>query len=405
LLGYEMLAGRRPFEAKTLAELMYKHRFEDPESLDELCPDVPFALRVAVTRSIAKDREDRYPDMSAFLAALESCVIDDSEQEMTEPMPRQGSGGDPTLRVTTPARPTDAPSEGSEASGATYYPDFLKTPASSQAAADSAAQTGDSVARRRSVGRILLPGGVLVALATVVGLYFFGPLKPILQQGEVADPAVPAAVDPGATGSGPVDAGDAAPSDGEAVDDGVTTEPIVAQGEDADEASVEPPIAENRDESRDADAEDGGEQLAATENAHSEALAARQAAVTAGADVIFGTELAALDVRLREVDALLQSEEYGEATTAFSDLISEFAQLAARSSEAADQGAIQAVRARREMQQEHEAAIGAGARQRGQLQRGRDPVWAGRAGLCGVGGRGPRRRGSIVGNRRAGAHG
>ena len=33
LIAYEMIAGRRPFQADNLAELMYKHRFEEPEVL------------------------------------------------------------------------------------------------------------------------------------------------------------------------------------------------------------------------------------------------------------------------------------------------------------------------------------------------------------------------------------
>jgi len=354
LLGYEMLAGRRPFEAKTLAELMYKHRFEEPESLDELCPDVPYALRVAVTRSIAKDREDRYPDMSAFLAALESCVVDDDEQQLTEPMPRTDGGDDPTLRVSTPA---------GSGSSETYYPDYLGTPAS---AAD---ETPDE--RRRGLGRILLPGGVAAALALVVGLYFFGPLKPILQQGRLGDSSAPAAVEPGADDPQANDAGDASLFDAESVDESVVAEPVVSPAEETgttptvDAGSAEPPpVTEAQEGSRETEADALRTLRAEAEDAQGEAIAARAAAVAAGADVVFPTELAALDARLQEIDGIFQSRRFAEATSDYSVLAGDYGQLSGRSAEAAGRGAIQAVRARREMQQRREEALQAGARER-----------------------------------------
>jgi serine/threonine protein kinase len=372
LLGYEMLAGRRPFEAKTLAELMYKHRFEEPENLDEVCPGVPFALRVAITRAVAKDREDRYPDMSAFLAALESCVIDGAEQELTEPMSRSDSGGEPTLRVATPSRRPGTPAGIEEEPGATYYPDYIGTPAATTGATSSSAAAEEEAGpQRRGLGRILLPGSVVAALALVVGLYFFGPLKPILQQGRPSGTSAPAAVEPGAGDREAGGAGDASLSGAESVNEGVEAEPIVAQNEEAGTTPAEderpadlPPVTEDPDDSREAEADVSRRLLAAAEVAQGEVLVGREAAVAAGADVIFPTELAALDARLQETDGMLQSEQYAEATSGYSDLVRDYGQLSSRSAEAAGQGAIQAVRARREMQQQREAAVDAGARER-----------------------------------------
>jgi serine/threonine-protein kinase len=103
LIAYEMLAGQRAFQAENLAELMYKHRFEEPESLDKLRPDAPWALRHTIMRAISKDREDRYPTMESFLSAIEACTSELSAigEDRTEPMPMPGSG-DTTLRVPTP---------------------------------------------------------------------------------------------------------------------------------------------------------------------------------------------------------------------------------------------------------------------------------------------------------------
>ncbi len=110
LIAYEMIAGRRPFQADNLAELMYKHRFEEPDSLDVLRPDVPWALRLAVMRAINKDREDRFPTMESFHAAIEACAaeLEAIAEDRTEPMPPPGSG-DTTLRVPTPTGRTPPP--------------------------------------------------------------------------------------------------------------------------------------------------------------------------------------------------------------------------------------------------------------------------------------------------------
>jgi serine/threonine-protein kinase len=110
LIAYEMIAGRRPFQADNLAELMYKHRFEEPETLDILRPDVPWSLRLAVMRAISKDREDRFPTMEGFHSALEACApeLEAIGEDRTEPMPPPGSG-DTTLRVPTPTGRTPTP--------------------------------------------------------------------------------------------------------------------------------------------------------------------------------------------------------------------------------------------------------------------------------------------------------
>jgi hypothetical protein len=102
LVGYEMLAGRRPFLADNLAELMYKHRFEEPLSLDDIRPDAPRHLRQAIHRAICKDRDERFPTMDAFLAALEGPWeverAEEDEEGRTEPMAPPGSEAT-TVRV------------------------------------------------------------------------------------------------------------------------------------------------------------------------------------------------------------------------------------------------------------------------------------------------------------------
>ena len=70
---YEMLAGRRPFEAGTVAETLTAIIREDPEPLKEVAPGVPAPLRWIVERLLTKEPGGRYDatrDLARDLAAL-----------------------------------------------------------------------------------------------------------------------------------------------------------------------------------------------------------------------------------------------------------------------------------------------------------------------------------------------
>lgn len=67
---YEMLAGRRPFDAPTFRELARKVRKEPPPPLREIRPDIPKVLEDNVMRALAKDREARWDDAESFAEAL-----------------------------------------------------------------------------------------------------------------------------------------------------------------------------------------------------------------------------------------------------------------------------------------------------------------------------------------------
>jgi serine/threonine-protein kinase len=67
---FEMLAGRRPFDAPTFAELARKVRHEPPPSLRALRPEVPEALERVVARALSKVLEERWSSAEEFAAAL-----------------------------------------------------------------------------------------------------------------------------------------------------------------------------------------------------------------------------------------------------------------------------------------------------------------------------------------------
>lgn len=70
---FELLAGRRPFEAATLRDLARQHLREPPPRLRNLCPDVPPEIEEAVQRCLQKRPTRRYQravDLAADLDAL-----------------------------------------------------------------------------------------------------------------------------------------------------------------------------------------------------------------------------------------------------------------------------------------------------------------------------------------------
>ena len=73
LVLYEMIAGLPPFESENQHGFVFKRLSEDPLPLRGRNPhvDVPVELDRVVRRALERDREQRFPDARAFIAALE----------------------------------------------------------------------------------------------------------------------------------------------------------------------------------------------------------------------------------------------------------------------------------------------------------------------------------------------
>jgi len=70
VIAYEMLAGRRPFDADNPTGILYQITHENPTALSETAPDIPKACDGVLNRSLAKKKEDRYADCLAFVDEL-----------------------------------------------------------------------------------------------------------------------------------------------------------------------------------------------------------------------------------------------------------------------------------------------------------------------------------------------
>jgi len=70
VMMFEMLAGTRPFKAKSPLEMLQKQIREAPPKLTEVAPGTPPAVEAAVERMMAKKPDDRFPDIESAAAAL-----------------------------------------------------------------------------------------------------------------------------------------------------------------------------------------------------------------------------------------------------------------------------------------------------------------------------------------------
>jgi predicted Ser/Thr protein kinase len=70
VMAYHMLAGRVPFDGKTVIDIVHKHCVEPPPPLEELRPGLPQEVYRAIHRAMAKSPLERYPSVGAFVSAL-----------------------------------------------------------------------------------------------------------------------------------------------------------------------------------------------------------------------------------------------------------------------------------------------------------------------------------------------
>jgi serine/threonine-protein kinase len=69
-LGYELLTGRRPFEAETMHAVLFKVMQEEPAPARELVPSLPPVIVQVVEKALAKDPAARFADAGEMLKAV-----------------------------------------------------------------------------------------------------------------------------------------------------------------------------------------------------------------------------------------------------------------------------------------------------------------------------------------------
>ena len=71
---YEMVTGRKPYIADTPAAILLKQATEPLPRPAQVVPGLPEAVEKVLLKTLARKPEDRYADMNAFAAALESLL-------------------------------------------------------------------------------------------------------------------------------------------------------------------------------------------------------------------------------------------------------------------------------------------------------------------------------------------
>ncbi|HJQ19990.1 MAG TPA: serine/threonine-protein kinase [Gemmatimonadaceae bacterium] len=70
VVAYEMLAGKKPFDGGTYAEIITQHLFEQVPDLRKVNPEVPEHVVEVVRKMMAKDPAERFPDLDSAIHAL-----------------------------------------------------------------------------------------------------------------------------------------------------------------------------------------------------------------------------------------------------------------------------------------------------------------------------------------------
>jgi eukaryotic-like serine/threonine-protein kinase len=71
---YALLAGRPPFRAKNLPQMLQLQRFANPEPVRRYAPDTPSQLEDVVMQLLAKDPSDRFPNTQVLARHLQAMV-------------------------------------------------------------------------------------------------------------------------------------------------------------------------------------------------------------------------------------------------------------------------------------------------------------------------------------------
>ncbi|RKH39157.1 serine/threonine protein kinase [Corallococcus sicarius] len=172
---YELLTGRRPFEATTDVSMMQAILFEPFVPAVERRADLPVAMQRILEKALAKDREQRYPDCRAFQSDLERFVLSLGEPVGAYQIARlvaqvaEGGAVVPTpVRVESKGREPAAPVVEEKAPSRPVEPravERLTTPVRGGAAARQGPEDGRSMAApaQTASGADEVPSGMLDA--------------------------------------------------------------------------------------------------------------------------------------------------------------------------------------------------------------------------------------------------
>lgn len=99
---YALLAGRPPFRASSLIEMLQLQRFAEPEPVKRFAPDIPDQLGLVVMQLLSKRPEDRFPNTLVLSRHLEAM-----RRALSRPTPPEGTASSLPSPGDAPAVPLD----------------------------------------------------------------------------------------------------------------------------------------------------------------------------------------------------------------------------------------------------------------------------------------------------------
>ena len=142
---YEILTGKKPFDAESLHSVLYKVMQAEPPPARDLVPDLPLVVVQVLEKSLAKRPADRFQDAGDLRSAL----------ERARDAWASGRGDEPLTGLTKPtAAPPHVPTGAARSSGDPASGSHPSTPSSERApmAADSGAPSSGSRRAERTSG-------------------------------------------------------------------------------------------------------------------------------------------------------------------------------------------------------------------------------------------------------------
>ncbi len=174
VVTYQLLAGRLPYDANSLTELALMQQRAYPVRLDEIAPEVPPALAIAVQRALSLEPGQRYSSAEAMRLALHdgargvapagavpataaTSMLPPEETEATRAIPSPSPSPEAPRRL----RPQPAPAP----PRAPVYEPVLDEPVRARRREESAPRRGSG----RTVAYVLIAGLVAAVLAFAIG--------------------------------------------------------------------------------------------------------------------------------------------------------------------------------------------------------------------------------------------
>lgn len=105
IVAYEMLTGKTPFEGDSIMTVMKGHLMDPPPSLTDRRQDLPKNVADTIMRMLEKKPEDRFPDLTDFVKALDARVLTDDDPVRTQMIQIVKTGMENRPRMSVPLSP------------------------------------------------------------------------------------------------------------------------------------------------------------------------------------------------------------------------------------------------------------------------------------------------------------